>query len=92
MVCPCISTHTGTPNSRKLDTFGFHPCHIWYGVAFTNEVVYNIFCKYAACVTASSQRNSGSFEAASIVHESSTSVLFICLATPFCEGEYGAVN
>src|SRR6266850_1498878 len=90
--CPCNKIHTGVPNSHKCVISGHSPCHAWYGVEPCKDVVKDLLHMYTACSTAGSQRNSGRSAAVNIARASSMSVLFICSATPFCEGEYGAVR
>jgi len=51
-----------------------------------------MFLRYAACVTAGSQRNSGSPVSAIIAHTSSTNVQFIRSAAAFWDSEYSAVS
>ena len=91
MFCPYNRIHTGALNSCKCETFGFLPCHAWYGVAVGNAVVYDKFCKYAACAITSSQRNSGSFAPINITCASSSSIWFMSSVIPFWDSEYGAV-
>src|SRR6266850_6552569 len=90
--CPCSKIHTGVPNSRKCVISGCSPCHAWYGVEPCKDVVKDLLHMYAVCSTAGSQRNLGRSAAVNIAWVSSTSVLFIRSAMPFCEGEYGAVR
>ena len=60
-------------------------------VFFPSGLVGALFCRYAACATASSHRKVGRFLAISIALANSKRVLLNLFATLFCEGEYGAV-
>jgi hypothetical protein len=62
-------------------------CHFWYSVDPLTADVYNLLYRYAAWAVASSHRNLDRLVAGHIVCASLTRVQFICLVTPFCEGE-----
>ena len=78
------------PKTRKLETSGFLPYHLSYGVTPVAVVITRFFM-YAAEQTASAQKLLDTPACSIIDKAASWSVLFICSVTPFCCGEWGTV-